>query len=212
MFELKKQEKNTFTFVAKATKEELEKFRKANPNKKYLVNRLKGLGEMSVEETEETLTDPENRIIKQINVEDAKVADAQREPFWPALTNSSPKLSAGSISVSSRSEACNVGILSIPAHAASRRQAFRKRSVAAEVIKYNSSSVISLSLRGFPSRNRRYSTAWKPVRFWPVAITSSRNVLGSIIFIGCRMVFCHIFVECSTVEWPSVNVWVDAII
>ena len=51
--------------------EALEDFRKANVGKKYLVNRLKGLGEMSVDETEETLTDPENRIIKQITVEDA---------------------------------------------------------------------------------------------------------------------------------------------
>lgn len=50
--------------------EALEDFRKKNEGKKYQVNRLKGLGEMSVEETEETLTDPSNRIIKQINVED----------------------------------------------------------------------------------------------------------------------------------------------
>ena len=49
---------------------ELEEFRKANPKGKYLVNRLKGLGEMSADETEETLTDPANRIIKQITVED----------------------------------------------------------------------------------------------------------------------------------------------
>lgn len=49
---------------------ELEKFREANPKGKYLVNRLKGLGEMSADETEETLTDPANRIIKQITVED----------------------------------------------------------------------------------------------------------------------------------------------
>jgi DNA gyrase subunit B len=55
--------------------EALEEFRKANPGKKYQVNRLKGLGEMSVDETEETLTDPNNRIIKQITVEDAKAAD-----------------------------------------------------------------------------------------------------------------------------------------
>ena len=51
--------------------EALEEFKKANEGKKYLVNRLKGLGEMSVDETEETLTDPNNRIIKQITVEDA---------------------------------------------------------------------------------------------------------------------------------------------
>ncbi len=55
--------------------EALEEFKKANPGKKYLVNRLKGLGEMSAEETEETLTDPANRIIKQISVEDIKSTD-----------------------------------------------------------------------------------------------------------------------------------------
>ena len=35
----------------------------------------KYVGEMSIEETEETLTDPNNRIIKQINVEDVAAAD-----------------------------------------------------------------------------------------------------------------------------------------
>ena len=50
--------------------EELEEFKKANVGKKYIVGRMKGLGEMSVEETEETLTDPSRRIIKQITVED----------------------------------------------------------------------------------------------------------------------------------------------
>ena len=53
----------------------LEEFRNKNKSSKYLVNRLKGLGEMSVEETEETLTDPNNRIIKQITVEDVKATD-----------------------------------------------------------------------------------------------------------------------------------------
>lgn len=51
--------------------EELEKFRKTHTGK-YTVNRLKGLGEMSVEETEETLIDPNNRIIKQITIEDSE--------------------------------------------------------------------------------------------------------------------------------------------
>ena len=48
----------------------LEEFRRNNSGKKYQVNRLKGLGEMDVEETEETLINPDNRIIKQITVED----------------------------------------------------------------------------------------------------------------------------------------------
>lgn len=43
--------------------------------KKYELKRMKGLGEMDVEETEETLTDPNNRIIKQITVEDTKTTD-----------------------------------------------------------------------------------------------------------------------------------------
>lgn len=51
--------------------EELAAFQENNKGKKYTVNRLKGLGEMSVEETEETLIDPNKRIIKQITVEDA---------------------------------------------------------------------------------------------------------------------------------------------
>ena len=50
----------------------LEEFRKKNTGKNYIVNRLKGLGELSVEETEETLTDPDQRIIKQVTVEDVQ--------------------------------------------------------------------------------------------------------------------------------------------
>ena len=55
--------------------EALEEFREAHKGRKYQVNRLKGLGEMSEEETEETLTNPDNRIIKQITVEDIAAAD-----------------------------------------------------------------------------------------------------------------------------------------
>ena len=53
----------------------LEEFRLAHQGRKYQVNRLKGLGEMSVEETEETLTDVNNRVIHQVTVEDIKQAD-----------------------------------------------------------------------------------------------------------------------------------------
>ena len=55
--------------------EALEEFRKANTGRSYQVNRMKGLGEMDVDETEETLTDPEQRIIKQITVEDVNAAN-----------------------------------------------------------------------------------------------------------------------------------------
>ena len=55
--------------------EALAEWKAANPGKKFSVKRLKGLGEMSVEETEETLTDPRERIIKQITVDDVKGTD-----------------------------------------------------------------------------------------------------------------------------------------
>lgn len=64
--------------------EALEEFRKAHAGKKYLVNRLKGLGEMSVDETEETLTDPENRIIKQITIDDFNKTDILFEQLMGA--------------------------------------------------------------------------------------------------------------------------------
>ena len=55
--------------------EALAEYQKENKGKKYQVGRMKGLGEMDVEETEETLTDPNNRIIKQISVEDVAAAN-----------------------------------------------------------------------------------------------------------------------------------------
>ena len=58
------------TYVYLKNDEELEAYRASHKGKKYSVGRMKGLGEMSVEETEETLTKPESRIIKQITVED----------------------------------------------------------------------------------------------------------------------------------------------
>ena len=45
---------------------------------------MKGLGEMDVDETEETLTDPNNRIIKQITVEDCAAADKLFEDLMGA--------------------------------------------------------------------------------------------------------------------------------
>ena len=53
----------------------LEQFKKDYPNKTITVNRFKGLGELDADETEETLIDPDNRIIKQVTVEDVSAAD-----------------------------------------------------------------------------------------------------------------------------------------
>ena len=50
-------------------------FREANKGKSYEVNRFKGLGEMDADETEATLLDPNNRIIRQVTVSDVQLAD-----------------------------------------------------------------------------------------------------------------------------------------
>ena len=65
--------KDTYHYIK--NDEELDKWRAENPGKKYTVNRMKGLGEMSIEETEQTLIDPSQRIIKQITVDDITAAD-----------------------------------------------------------------------------------------------------------------------------------------
>ena len=53
----------------------LEDFKKTGKLSSYQLSRNKGLGEMSPEETEETLVNPETRIIEQITVEDVGAAD-----------------------------------------------------------------------------------------------------------------------------------------
>ena len=57
------------TYIYLKDDAELEKYRANHKGKKYLVNRLKGLGEMSPDETS-ILVDPDKRIIKQVTVED----------------------------------------------------------------------------------------------------------------------------------------------
>lgn len=52
----------------------LEEFKSSHPGKKYTITRMKGLGEMSAEETT-ILVDPNERIIHQVTVADAKAAD-----------------------------------------------------------------------------------------------------------------------------------------
>ncbi len=53
----------------------LENFKAAHPGKNLVVNRLKGLGEMSAEELEENLLDPEQRVLKQLVIEDIAATD-----------------------------------------------------------------------------------------------------------------------------------------
>jgi len=62
------------TYIYLKDDAELEKYRASHKGKKYLVNRLKGLGEMSPDETS-ILVDPDQRIIKQVTVEDIAAAN-----------------------------------------------------------------------------------------------------------------------------------------
>lgn len=62
------------TYIYLKNDAELEEYRASHKGKKYLVNRLKGLGEMSPDETS-ILVDPDKRIIKQVTVEDIEAAN-----------------------------------------------------------------------------------------------------------------------------------------
>ena len=62
------------TYVYLKNDDALNEYIKNHEGKKYVVKHLKGLGEMSEDETQ-LLVDPEQRIIKQVTVEDAEAAD-----------------------------------------------------------------------------------------------------------------------------------------
>lgn len=62
------------TYVYLKDDDALNEYIEKHEGKKYVVKHLKGLGEMSEDETQ-LLVDPEQRIIKQVTVEDAKAAD-----------------------------------------------------------------------------------------------------------------------------------------
>lgn len=53
----------------------LERFQKEHPNQKVIIQRFKGLGEMNSDELADTTLNPDTRILKQINIEDAAKAD-----------------------------------------------------------------------------------------------------------------------------------------
>ncbi len=53
----------------------LADYRASHPTNSYMVNRLKGLGEMSADEVSETLMNKDTRIIRQISVGDEATAN-----------------------------------------------------------------------------------------------------------------------------------------
>lgn len=53
---------------------DLDKWKQANSTKKFKLGRMKGLGEMDADELEETMLEPSNRTLKQVTLEDARIA------------------------------------------------------------------------------------------------------------------------------------------
>ena len=53
----------------------LEQYRNDNVGKNYTVSRMKGLGEMDADELSETLLKSDNHYVKQIQIQDVKIAE-----------------------------------------------------------------------------------------------------------------------------------------
>jgi len=71
LYQIKKGKKVTYLH----SDEELDQFRAENNGAPFSLKRFKGLGEMNPQELWETTMDPENRILKQVEIRDALEAD-----------------------------------------------------------------------------------------------------------------------------------------
>ena len=65
--------------------EALEKFKKENKNKKLIISRFKGLGEMNAGELWDTAMNPESRTLIRVNIADGKAAEAKAADMFEVL-------------------------------------------------------------------------------------------------------------------------------
>ena len=63
----------------------LEKFKKENKNKKFIISRYKGLGEMNAAELWDTAMNPESRTLIKVNIADGKAAEAKAADMFEVL-------------------------------------------------------------------------------------------------------------------------------
>ena len=63
----------------------LEKFKKENKNKKFIISRFKGLGEMNAAELWDTAMNPESRTLIKVNIADGKAAEAKAADMFEVL-------------------------------------------------------------------------------------------------------------------------------
>ena len=63
----------------------LEKFKKENKNKKFIISRFKGLGEMNAGELWDNAMNPESRTLIKVNIADGKAAEAKAADMFEVL-------------------------------------------------------------------------------------------------------------------------------